>query len=179
MARIPNYRGRAYTSGASYRGGNRDVGPRQGQTGYVHGSLAHQLEEVPERRQRPERHRRRKVYPRQKPVAMPSISLSSFMFLLVAAVVTLTVCFAYLHTQSGITQMKNEMVTLQAEIVQTKQENDETYQQIMDSVDLAEVYAIATGELGMIQAVDNQVYKYDNKKSDMVKQYGDIPNKLK
>ena len=45
----------------------------------------------------------------------------------------------------------------------------------MDSVDLSEVYASATGEFGMIQAVDNQVYKYDNKKSDMVKQYGDIP----
>jgi hypothetical protein len=49
----------------------------------------------------------------------------------------------------------------------------------MDSVDLAEVYAIATGELGMTQAVDNQVYKYDNNKSDMVKQYADIPSATK
>ena len=49
----------------------------------------------------------------------------------------------------------------------------------MDSVDLSQVYEIATGELGMIQPVDNQVYKYDNKKSDMVKQYGDIPGSSK
>lgn len=81
----------------------------------------------------------------------------------------------YLHVQSGITQMKNEVISLQSEIADAKQENDDAYQNVMDSVDLSEVYAIATGQLGMIQAVDNQVYKYDNKKSDMVKQYGDIP----
>lgn len=75
--------------------------------------------------------------------------------------------------------MKNEVVSLQTEIIEMEQENDEAYQKIMDSVDLSEVYAIATGELGMIQSVDNQVYKYNNNKSDMVKQYGDIPSASK
>ena len=75
--------------------------------------------------------------------------------------------------------MKNDVIALQSEIAETKQENEDTYQKIMDSVDLSQVYEIATGELGMIQPVDNQVYKYDNKKSDMVKQYGDIPGSSK
>jgi cell division protein FtsL len=104
---------------------------------------------------------------------------ASFVFLISAVLVTVAVCFAYLYVQSGITSMKNQVVSLQAEIAQTKQENQETYEKIMDSVDLSEVYAIATGELGMTQAVDNQVYKYNNSKSDMVKQYGDIPSSTK
>lgn len=182
MATIPNYRRSAYRGGTSY-GENRrsysDARTSRDRTGYVYGSLAHQLEEVPERRQRPQRHRRRKVYPQTRPVSMPSIGLSSFVFLLAAAAVTMAVCFFYLHMQSGITQMKNEVVSLQTEIIEMEQENDEAYQKIMDSVDLSEVYAIATGELGMIQSVDNQVYKYNNNKSDMVKQYGDIPSASK
>ena len=107
------------------------------------------------------------------------MELSSFLFLAAAAIVVVVTAFIYLQVQSGITQMKNDVIALQSEIAETKQENEDTYQKIMDSVDLSQVYEIATGELGMIQPVDNQVYKYDNKKSDMVKQYGDIPGSSK
>ena len=128
----------------------------------------------------PVRRRKAKVYPQQKPVALPaSMELSSFLFLAAAAIVVVVAAFIYLQVQSGITQMKNDVIALQSEIAETKQENEDTYQKIMDSVDLSQVYEIATGELGMIQPVDNQVYKYDNKKSDMVKQYGDIPGSSK
>ncbi|MBO5483735.1 MAG: hypothetical protein J5979_00820 [Lachnospiraceae bacterium] len=154
----------------------RNVQDRQS---YVYGNVARQLEEVPERRERPERQRRTKRYPKQRPVAMPSISGASFVFLMAAALITLAFCFNYLRIQSGITQMKNETVALQNQIAETKVSNEEAYQKISDSVDLSEVYKIATGELGMVQAVDNQVYKYKNKKSDMVKQYGDIPEASK
>jgi cell division protein FtsL len=175
MATVPNYHRKSYEQGRAYRrnlqGNSRNE--------YVYGNLARELEEVPERVRRPKRRRKRKVYPQQKPVAMPSMGAASFVFLISAVLVTVAVCFAYLYVQSGITSMKNQVVSLQAEIAQTKQENQETYEKIMDSVDLSEVYAIATGELGMTQAVDNQVYKYNNSKSDMVKQYGDIPSSTK
>ncbi len=179
MATSPNYRGANRT--VSRRNGyDRHAGNRQRRTEYVYDNLAHQLEEVPERRTQPVRRRKAKVYPQPKPVALPaSMELSSFLFLTVAAVVVLVAAFFYLQVQSGITQMKNDVITLQSEIAETKQENEDTYQKIMDSVDLSQVYEIATGELGMIQPVDNQVYKYDNKKSDMVKQYGDIPDSSK
>jgi cell division protein FtsL len=145
----------------------------------VYGNLAQEFEEVPERVERTRKKKKRKVYPKQKPVAMPSIGASSFVFLTAAVLVTVASCFAYLYVQSGITSMKNQVVSLQAEIAETTQENQEAYEKVMDSVDLAEVYAIATGELGMTQAVDNQVYKYNNSKSNMVKQYGDIPSSTK
>ena len=174
MATSPNCRGANRT--VSRRNGyDRHAGNRQRRTEYVYDNLAHQLEEVPERRTRPVRRKKQKVYPQPKPVAMPTLEFSSFVFLLAAVAVVLTAGFMYLREQSGITQMKNEVISLQSEIAETKQDNEDAYQKVMDSVDLSEVYAIATGEFGMIQAVDNQVYKYDNKKSDMVKQYGDIP----
>lgn len=174
MATSPNYRSGS-RRGSRYRSGQGRDAYRQERNGYVYGNLAHQLEEIPERRTQPVRRRKTKTYPQQKPVAMPSIGFSSFVFLMAALSLVLVAGFMYLHVQSGITQMKNEVISLQSEIADAKQENDDAYQKVMDSVDLSEVYAIATGQLGMIQAVDNQVYKYDNKKSDMVKQYGDIP----
>lgn len=187
--RSTSYRGHgSYASGGAYGNGSYGRGTQnryaqgqntRGSQSYVYGNVAHQLEEVPRRRERPQRQRQIKVYPKQRPVAMPSISGASFVFLLAAAVITLAFCFNYLRAQSGITQMENEVVALQSQIAETKVENDETYQKITDSVDLSEVYKIATGELGMVQAVDNQVYQYENKKSDMVKQYGDIPDASK
>lgn len=146
---------------------------------YVYGNLAHQLEEVPQRRRQPNRHSEQKRAPKQRPVAVPVLSGSAFMFLIVAAVAVLVSGFMYLRVQSNLTQMKNQVISLQTSNAELKMENKETYANIVASVDLSEVYQIATGELGMIQAVDNQVFTYDNKKSDMVKQHGDIPKASK
>lgn len=96
-------------------------------------------------------------------------------FLMGAVVITLAVSFLYLKNQADVTRMQKEVVTMQKEIQQTREENQEAYQKIEASVDLSEVYDIATGKLGMVQAVNNQLYTYKNKKSDMVKQYADIP----
>ena len=41
----------------------------------------------------------------------------------------------------------------------------------------SEIYEKATKKLKMVQAESNQIYKYKNRKSDMVKQYADIPSK--
>lgn len=190
MATRTNYRrsagqrtGGGYASRQTY-GAQRSPysngrGSRNGQAsnyGYMYDNLARQLEEIPERQPRPRRRRRLKVYPKQRPVAMPSISGISFLFLAAAAAVILLFGFQYLRVQSGLTQMKSKVITLQEQNAETKLLNEETYQNIMDTVDLSEIYDIATEKLGMVQAVDNQVFQYENKKSDMVKQYGDIPS---
>lgn len=166
--------GNAYGSRRS-SGQHRNGQNRNGRNQYVYDNLARQMEAVPERKVEPQRRRKRRVHPAPKPVAMPSISGVSFLFLSLAVVVTLFFCFYYLNVQSGLTHMKSEAVVLQGEIAEMRADNAEKEQQIMDSVDLAQVYETATEKLGMVQAVDNQVFRYRNKKSDMVKQYGDIP----
>lgn len=142
---------------------------------YVEGTAARQLQEAPEWERRPEPQRRRRPVPQQRPVHLPSIGAVSFVFLMGAVVITLAVSFLYLKNQADVTRMQKEVVTMQKEIQQTREENQEAYQKIEASVDLSEVYDIATGKLGMVQAVNNQLYTYKNKKSDMVKQYADIP----
>ena len=66
--------------------------------------------------------------------------------------------------------MKSQIVRLQSEISEQKEDNDMEYEKIMASVDLAEIYEKATKKLKMVQAENNQIYKYSNKKSNMVKQ---------
>ena len=66
---------------------------------------------------------------------------------------------------------------MQSEIADEKEDYESDYQAITDSVDLAEIYEKATKKLKMVQAESNQIYTYKNRKSDMVKQYADIPSK--
>lgn len=54
MATSPNYRSGSRRGGQYRSGQGRDV-YRQERNGYVYGNLAHQLEEIPERRKQPGR----------------------------------------------------------------------------------------------------------------------------
>ena len=91
--------------------------------------------------------------------------------------VVLFFAFQYLSTQYQVNHTKEEVVALQSEIADEKEDYESDYQAITDSVDLAEIYEKATKKLKMVQAESNQIYKYKNRKSDMVKQYADIPSK--
>lgn len=142
---------------------------------YVDGNTVRQMNTVPRRRpeERPVREPRR--YPHKKPVRMPGIDAVSFVFLMMALCAALYICFSYIQIQNQVHGMKDEIVSMQSSIAETKEENDQEYQDILDSVDLAEVFEKATKKLNMVQAESNQIYTYENKKSDMVKQYAEIP----
>ena len=86
------------------------------------------------------------------------------------------VCFSYIQTQNQLHEQRQQVVAIQSDIAQMKEDNEQEYQTVVDSVDLADVYRKATQELGMVRAKKDQVYTYQNKKSDMVKQYGEIPD---
>lgn len=143
---------------------------------YIDGNTARQLNAEPKRReeQRPERRTRR--YPQKKPVHMPGIDRISFLFLAVVMALTIFVCFTYIQTQNTVHEEKNTIVRMKSEIATAKENNTVAYQEIIDSVDLSEVYKKATESLHMVQAGSDQIYTYECKKSDMVKQYGEIPD---
>ena len=54
-------------------------------------------------------------------------------------------------------------------------ENDALETSINTSIDLNEIYEIATKELGMVYANKDQVLLYDKTESEYVRQYEDIP----
>ena len=106
---------------------------------------------------------------------MPGIDGASFIFLACALCIVVFVALSYVHLQNNVRSMEKEVVSMQAEIEEQQEKNNIKYNEILASVDIAEIYKRATKKLHMVMADGNKVYKYKNKKSDMVKQYGDVP----
>lgn len=148
---------------------------------YVDGNTVRRLDTLPRRRQEEERReeeRRQRIIRRRiqnQPVHMPGIDRLSLVFLALVLAMTLYICFTYIQTQNEVYEQKNQVVKMESSIASQKESNNIAYQEIIDSVDLSEVYQKATEELGMVQAQSNQIYTYQSKKSDTVKQYGEIP----
>ena len=170
---------RRYSS--RYRSGYRSYSATERHT-YVDGNTVRRIDTLPRRseeeRRREEERREQQIRRRvlQQTVRMPWVDMKSVLFLAVAAAVTLYVCFTYIQAQNQVQAQKNQVVQMEYSIASQRESNNDTYQEILDSVDLSEVYNRATGKLGMVQARDNQIHKYQSKKSDTVKQYGKIPN---
>lgn len=162
------------------RSGYRGYSATQRHT-YVDGNTVRRIDTLPRRseeeRRREEERREQQIRRRvlQQPVRMPWVDMKSVLFLAVAAAVTLYVCFTYIQAQNEVQAQKNQVVQMEYSIASQRESNNDAYQEILDSVDLSEVYSRATGKLGMVQAQDNQIHKYQSKKSDTVKQYGKIP----
>ncbi|MFG6329659.1 MAG: septum formation initiator family protein [Lachnospiraceae bacterium] len=141
----------------------------------IDGNTARQLNAVPKRREREVPRQRPNRRPEKQPAKMAGIDGASFAFMVCVLGVVMFVAFAYIHTQNQVRSMKKEIVSMQTEIEEQQEKNKIKYNEILASVDLAEIYKRATKKLHMVMADGNKVYKYKNKKSDMVKQYGDVP----
>lgn len=137
--------------------------------------LAPNANALPKRRERVEPKREPQRSPQRMPVKMPGISGRAFVFLLAMLGLVVFMGFSFLTTQGEVRQQKAEVIALQTQIAVEREEYDEAYQAIVDSVDLAEIYERATADLKMVRAKNSQIYTYTNKKSDMVRQYADIP----
>lgn len=142
---------------------------------YVEGNTVRKASAVPQRRERMEPKREKRRYPQRRPVHMPGISAKGFVFLSAMAMTVMAIGFSYVSTQDQVKKQKEQVIALQSETIALKEDNAEAYQKIEDSVDLSKIYKRATKKLKMVQAETNQMYTYSNKKSDMVKQYADIP----
>ena len=149
---------------------------------YVYGAAAPKLE--PERRPLEE--------PRKKPVRHSSVRTNSrvrrnqekalqmelpyVILLTIASLCTLYLCVNYLHLQSFITGRMHNIEQMEAELEQYKSENDALESAINASVDLNEIYRIATEELGMVYANRDQVLLFDKTENGYVRQFEEIPS---
>lgn len=169
MADISNRRG-----GRQYRQNNSARNSRSYYNG-IDGNTARQLNAVPKRRERELPGQRPRRRPERQPAKMAGIDGASFAFMVCVLGVVMFAAFAYIHTQNQVRSMKKEIVSMQTEIEEQQEKNNIKYNEIVASVDLADIYKLATEKLHMVRADNNKIYKYKNKKSDMVKQYADIP----
>lgn len=163
----------------------RQQDKRYRRTEYVYGSAVRKLEPEYEREEL-ERLPRRKQQTKQKPhkqkVKKESVNAIDFFTLIcltAAVLVTAYTCINYLRAQAQVTSMSKQVVSLESQIMELKNENDVALDAITSSIDLDHIYKVATRELGMVHPEKNQVISYKSTKSDSVKQYGDIPKGTK
>lgn len=149
---------------------------------YIHGSAAPKLspsereEQLRRRRQQDigknvkKHHRIRRNQERAMYMDLPYVIM-----LTLASICTLYLCVNYLHLQSAITARMHNIESMEEKLEKMRTENDALETSINTSIDLNEIYEIATKELGMVYAKKDQVLLYDKTESEYVRQYEDIP----
>ena len=103
------------------------------------------------------------------------ISAGYVTFLVVAAVVALFVCVKYLQLQSEVATRSDNIVAMQQELIDLKEENTAKQDSILNAVNLEEVKDKAMNELGMVYATSEQIIHYQNPVGNQVTQHSVIP----
>jgi len=107
------------------------------------------------------------------------INLFSCIMLVGAAIVMFSLCFKVIQIGNDIDDIDKAVVTTQNQISDLKVSNNSAYQEINATVDLREVYKVATKDLGMVFATDNQIITYEDNEAAYVRQYKTIPKEPK
>ena len=95
--------------------------------------------------------------------------------LIIASLFTLGLCFSYIQMQTSINTRISSIETKKQQLDKLKSENDALQNSIDTSVNLDEIYRVATQELGMVYAGKDQTITYDKTESEYVRHYEDIP----
>ena len=99
----------------------------------------------------------------------------SLVILVAAIAVTIYTMMSFLTVNSDVTSMSKQVAALEKEIIDIENINEAALAKANASVDLDEVYRIATEELGMVHASRNRVITYESTNSDFVRQYSGVP----
>lgn len=146
-------------------------------TSYIDGNTVRKLSAVPEREREHEQHEipSRRRQEQVSPKTLSGINLASLMVLCVAIIATLYMCVEYLKLQSDVSQMNNQIVTMENKLSEMTKANVAAYEAINKKYDLDYVYKVAVNDLGMVYPNENKVITYKKGKADYVRQYKDIP----
>lgn len=105
-----------------------------------------------------------------------TMSVPYVIFLSVAVVAIVIMCIKYLNINSEITETKNKISVIESQIDTLSAQNDAMDYEINGYVDVDYVLRVATEELGMINAREDQIKFYDSSDTEYMKQLYDIPN---
>lgn len=142
---------------------------------YVYGSAA--PERAPQREETPRRTVRRiDTSGNARRIRATSFNWSYVLFIMMTVALLLFGCIGILSSQSDITSGRRQIVKAEEELQRLRAENNSKEIFLQKSVDLNEVYRIATEELGMVYPSADQVIYYERSDGGYVRQYEDIPN---
>ena len=145
---------------------------------YIDGNTARRLNEEPETPKR--RHTQSVQSQPKKQTVQHKKRVSAFdlkytLFLVASVGITLATCFAYLHSNSVLKKNEQAVATLQSQLQTVQEQNNSLKESLNKTIDLDEIYQIATGRLGMVYAGEDQVIYYDSSNNDYIRQYESIP----
>lgn len=151
---------------------------------YLYGTAApKRVPEVPQRVHR--RHseiERRRIERQQQEIEQNRVRATRigglFTVLMVAAMaVLLFTCSGYIGLINNRTSNEKTINTLQSELEDLKNTNDQRQLAIDTSINYEYIYKVATEELGMVYADPNQVVDYESGESNYVIQFSDVPSR--
>ena len=135
---------------------------------YIHGTGAEKLAPYRKRRKMQRKRRqdvgrsvKRQHRIRRNQERAMYMDLPYVIMLTLASICTLYLCVNYLHLQSAITARMHNIEAMEEKLEKMRTENDALETSINTSIDLNEIYEIATKELGMVYAKKDQVLLYD------------------
>lgn len=123
-----------------------------------------------ERRQRKEKQQQSRRLERHR-----SFDGITLLFFSLALGFTVYMALGYLKAQATVRTMENELTAMKKEVIDLQDENG-AIEDNLPTKSISEIYKIATEQLGMVLAKDNQIITYESQKPDYVKQYTDVPD---
>ena len=147
----------------------------QAQRDYVFGSAAKRQYDLPERYYDDiyEEARRKNIRPEKEPQTV-AVSTPAFILLAAALIATILLCAQYISVQSRITARVKNIEAQEKILEQYKNDNDALEARIDASINLDDIYKVATEELGMVYADKEQVLTYDRTPTEYVRQNENI-----
>ena len=104
-----------------------------------------------------------------------SMSRGFVVFLSAMSIMAMFMCVSYVQLKTEITRQTKRIASLQTDLNDLKSDNDALENSYEASVDLTQVYEIATEKLGMHYPNEEQIVSYNADGSGYVRQYRDVP----
>ena len=102
-------------------------------------------------------------------------NLGKVLFLFFISAALIGACIFLLSVRSEITSTSNQITSLQSELQSLRSDNDAKEVRLNESIDLTQIYNVATTELGMVYPSDENVILYHRSDGGYVRQYEQIP----
>ena len=143
-------------------------------TSYIGDNLARKQAVVTPMPERPERVVRTKQAGKAERGLAASFGFAFTLIMAAAMVVIFITLVKYISLNIEISRKARTITELRKELTTAITENDNMEMSINSSIDYDYIYQVATQELGMVYASQNQIVTYDHKDSEYVVQYKDV-----
>lgn len=154
----------------------KSLAPIEESAYYYDGNTVRVGELAPEVEQQPEIQRRLSKKTRKNRAKALSVNRGYVVFLAVVSTVAVFMCVSYIQLKTEITSQSKKIAARQTELTEIRADNDALENSMYASVDLDEVYRIATQKLGMHYPDEDQIVRYSTDGSGYLRQYTDVPD---